>query len=72
MKYYKFNNSKLIFPLAYEFITDDDVTMEEIAAWFKKTYKPSLLKSVEEVTKDEIDITWAMRLTKKDGKLEYA
>lgn len=72
MKYYKFNNNKLILPLEYEFITDDNVTIEEITAWFKKTYKPSLFQSVEEVTKDEIDVTWAMRLTKENGKIKYA
>lgn len=72
MRYYKFNNNKLILPLEYEFITDDNVSIEDITAWFKKTYKSSLFQSVEEVTKDEIDVTWAMRLIKVNNEIKYA
>ena len=72
MRYYKFNNNKLILPLEYEFITDDNISIEDITACFKKTYKPSLFQSVEEVTKDEIDVTWAMRLIKVNNEIKYA
>lgn len=72
MKYYKFTNHSLILPIDYEFITDDSVTKEEISAWFKKTYKPSFFKHVEEVDESEIDIIWAIKLTKEKGQLKYA
>lgn len=72
MKYFKFTNHTLILPIEYEFITDDSITEKELIKWFKKTYKPSFFQSVEEVSRDEIDILWAIRLIKENGKIKCA